>query len=157
MASLTTVYSISIVLTSIAGMGSAFAGNRIYPIAGGAESPVIKEEPLVSKSEEPDLKKAIMDGFDLDEEFANNLTLFIKTPVILWTNIASSPQELRQKFMKTLTHPNLNKCPESLTEICKLVSIKYSNMKDFIDNKDYSNFGDQTLEARTILSRSSST
>jgi hypothetical protein len=138
-------------------MGSAFVGNKIYPIVGGAEVTVIKEEPLVSKDEDPDLKKAIMDGFNLDEEFSNNLTLFLKTPVILWSNIASTPQELRQKFMKTLTHPNLNKCPESLTEICKLVSIKYSNMKDFIDKKDYSNLGDQTLEAQKILSRNSST
>jgi hypothetical protein len=39
MASLTTVYMISMILTSIAGIGSAFLGNKIYPLTGGAEPP----------------------------------------------------------------------------------------------------------------------
>jgi len=39
MASLTTVYMISMILTSIAGFGSAFLGNRIFPLKGGAEPP----------------------------------------------------------------------------------------------------------------------
>jgi hypothetical protein len=52
MASLTTVYVISIMLASIASMGSAFLGNRIYPIAGGAESKIVpEEEPLEIKDE----------------------------------------------------------------------------------------------------------
>ena len=43
MASLTTVYLISMVLTSIAGIASAFVGSKIYPLSGGAESP---QEPV---------------------------------------------------------------------------------------------------------------
>ena len=35
MASLTTVYMISMILTSIAGFSSAFVGNRIFPLTGG--------------------------------------------------------------------------------------------------------------------------
>ena len=36
MASLTTVYMISMILTSIAGFSSALVGNRIFPLTGGA-------------------------------------------------------------------------------------------------------------------------
>jgi len=49
MASLTTVYMISMILTSIAGFSSAYVGNRIFPLTGGAiptEEPVPKEEPI---------------------------------------------------------------------------------------------------------------
>jgi hypothetical protein len=42
MASLTTVYMISMILTSIAGFSSAFVGNRIFPLTGGA----IPTEPI---------------------------------------------------------------------------------------------------------------
>ena len=37
MASLTTVYMISILFTSIAGVSAAFLGNRIFPLVGGAQ------------------------------------------------------------------------------------------------------------------------
>lgn len=50
MASLTTVYTISMFLTSIAGIASAFLGNRIFPLTGGAQ-PVPKEEQPVPKEE----------------------------------------------------------------------------------------------------------
>ena len=48
MASLTTVYMISMILTSIAGFSSALVGNRIFPLTGGAipTEPVPKEEPV---------------------------------------------------------------------------------------------------------------
>ena len=42
MVSLTTVYIVSVILTSIAGMGSAFAGNRMM---GGALEPVPEPTP----------------------------------------------------------------------------------------------------------------
>ena len=248
MASLTTVYMISVLLSSAAGMGAAFVGNKIYPIKGGAEVPPptpaevkkataeaadkaarlaaadsyqiakaqeiessskektpiplepklevedvpepvkeetkqepvkeepkqepepvkeetkaepepVKEEPEPVK-EEPEadkLTKAIMDGFGMDAEFAKNVVAFIKTPVTSWEEIATTQSELRQKFMKTLTHPNLNKCPEALKNICKIVSVKYSNMKDFIEKKGYTPFGDETADALNVLSSSSST
>jgi hypothetical protein len=43
MASLTTVYMISMILTSIAGFSSAFVANRIFPLTGGA---LPNEEPV---------------------------------------------------------------------------------------------------------------
>ena len=45
MASLTTVYMISMILTSIAGIGSAFLGNKIYPLTGGAEPIPVELQP----------------------------------------------------------------------------------------------------------------
>lgn len=201
MASLTTVYVISIILTSLAGIGSAFVGNKIYPLKGGAvelpptpaevekataeadkaasaaalkasklaaadaynikkaqeaqEVPVpevpVPEVPTAS-NETDTLKNAIKTGFNMDDEFAANVVDFIKTPVIEWASLASSPQELRNKFRKTLTHPNLNKCPAKLLDLCKIVNIKYSNMKDFIENNPYTPYGDQTKDAIALLS-----
>jgi len=199
MASLTTVYMISVLLSSLAGMGAAFVGNKVYPIKGGAEvapptpaevkaatedadkathltaepyqikkaqedeppteeakvqeKPKPTEEAKVEEQPESDkLTKAIMDGFGMDAEFAKNVVSFIKTPVRSWREIASTQSELKQKFMKTLTHPNLNKCPEALKNICKIVAVKYSNMKDFIEEKDYTPFEDETADALNVLS-----
>jgi hypothetical protein len=39
MSSLSTVYAITTVLSSIAGMGAAFIGNRIFPLTGGSRLP----------------------------------------------------------------------------------------------------------------------
>ena len=159
MASLTTVYMISIILTSIAGIGSAFVGNNIYPISGGSEKPVEKpveqpEEKPEEKPEEPvePLEQTIKTEFNMDDEFAKNVVAFIKTPVTQWNSIASDPRELRQKFMRALTHPNLNKCPARLLDICKIVNIKYSNMSDLINGKPYTPYGDQTADAAAVLS-----
>lgn len=132
------------------------------PVKEEAEPEPVKEEPKQEPEpvkEEPEadkLTKAIMDGFGMDAEFAKNVVAFIKTPVTSWEEIASTQSELRQKFMKTLTHPNLNKCPEALKNICKIVSVKYSNMKDFIEKKGYTPFGDETADALNVLSSNSS-
>jgi hypothetical protein len=88
----------------------------------------------------------------MDDEFSKNVVDFIKTPVVNWENIAPTPSELRRKFMKTLTHPNLNKCPAKLIDLCKIVNIKYSNMKDFIESNPYMPYGDQTKDAISLLS-----
>lgn len=210
MVSLTTVYGISIFLTSLAGMGSAFVGNKIYPIKGGAvelpptpadvekataeadkaanaaavkaaklaaaepyqvkkaqeaEEPVPEKTPAPEPTPEPvpaleapppvdvnSLEEAIKTGFNMDDEFSKNVVDFIKTPVVNWETIAPTPSELRRKFMKTLTHPNLNKCPAKLIDLCKIVNIKYSNMKDFIESNPYMPYGDQTKDAIALLS-----
>lgn len=160
MASLTTVYVISIILTSLAGIGSAFVGNKIYPLKGGSvvEVETPKEvtppapAPAIQVADTNPLQEAIKSGFNMDDEFAANVVDFIKTPVIEWTSIAGSPQELRRKFMKALTHPNLNKCPAKLLDLCKIVNIKYSNMKDFIENNPYIPYEDQTKDALDLLS-----
>ena len=88
----------------------------------------------------------------MDDEFVENVMAFIKTPVTSWESIASTLTELRRKFMKTLTHPNLNKCPPRLLDVCKIVSIKYSNMKDFIEKNPYKPYGDQTKDVLYLLS-----
>jgi hypothetical protein len=51
MASLSTVYIVSVVLASLAGVGSAFIGNRIYPIKGGAELPPPSPEEVSEAAE----------------------------------------------------------------------------------------------------------
>jgi hypothetical protein len=48
MASLSTVYFIGIILASVAGMSSAFLGNKLYPIKGGMEP--VKEESVKEES-----------------------------------------------------------------------------------------------------------
>lgn len=154
MVSLTTVYLVSIVLTSIAGFGSVFASKKI--VGGAIVMPVIETplpEPIneVPQDQTDKLSNAIQTGFGMDEEFAKSVIDFIKTPVTNWNTIATDQSSLREKFRKTLTHPNLNKCPESLLKICKLVSDKYSNMKDFIEGNGYQNLGDQTQEAISLL------
>jgi hypothetical protein len=212
MVSLTTVYGISIFLTSLAGMGAAFVGNKIYPIKGGAvELPptpadvkkateeadkaasdaAVKAAKLAAadvyevkkaqQAEEPPptpapqplpesvpeetpapvdvntLQEAIKTGFNKDDEFAKNVVDFIKTPVVNWEAIAPTPSELRRKFMKTLAHANQNKCPEKLLDLCKIVSIKYSNMKDSIEGNSYIPYGDQTAEVISLLSSNEQT
>lgn len=204
MVSLSTVYVISIVLTSLAGMGSAFVGNKVYPIQGGAvippptpedvrkateeaakkakeyaEATVFakkqaeeekKEEPTIYASEEPpkeeekpvdeppkeeekSLKDQIMEKFEVDDETAQAITDFVQTPVIDWKKIASSQSDLRRKFVKTMTHPDQNKCPSNLLDLCKIVYVKYSNMVNFInDDPTYVPYGDQTSEALNLLS-----
>ena len=161
MASLTTVYVISIILASIAGVSSAFVGNTIYPLTGGAEE-TPKPEPKLEPKLEPNpndavepLEETIKNEFNMDTEFAKNVVAFIKTPVTQWKTIASDPRELKQKFMRALTHPNLNKCPPRLIDICKIVNIKYSNMLDFINERDYTPYGDQSADAAAVLASSS--
>jgi len=51
MASLTTVYFIGIMMASAAGMGSAFVGNRFFPIKGGAEEELPTPQELVTEAE----------------------------------------------------------------------------------------------------------
>jgi hypothetical protein len=51
MASLSTVYIVSVVLASLAGVGSAFIGNRIYPIKGGSELPPPSPEEVSEAAE----------------------------------------------------------------------------------------------------------
>lgn len=51
MVSLTTVYIVSVILTSIAGMGSAFAAKRF--VGGEIPEPISQTEELVPQPEEP--------------------------------------------------------------------------------------------------------
>lgn len=158
MVSLSTVYLISILLTSAAGFGSAYVAKKFV---GGAVTTLPPSESIPEPPSEPKdqsvLSTAIQSGFGMDQEFADGIIEFIQTPVVEWNKIASTSSELRRKFMRTLTHPNLNKCPQELLKVCELVSKKYSNMKDFIEGNSYQNDGDQTQEAIALLSSSEQT
>lgn len=57
MASLTTVYLISMILTSAMGIASAFVGNRIFPLKGGSE-PIVEPQPapVQTQDETPQLQ-----------------------------------------------------------------------------------------------------
>jgi hypothetical protein len=88
----------------------------------------------------------------MDDEFARNVVAFIKTPVTEWKSIAADDRELKQKFRRALTHPNLNKCPARLVDLCKIVNIKFVNMMDLINGKPYTPYGDQTADAAAVLS-----
>ena len=57
MASLTTVYFVGILLASLSAMGSAFLGNRIFPLKGGSvvtpiEEPKEEEKPVPVEEDE---------------------------------------------------------------------------------------------------------
>ena len=60
MSSLTTVYFAGILIASLSGIGSAFLGDRIFPLKGGSvisleEEPKVEEKPLLPKEEEKPL------------------------------------------------------------------------------------------------------
>lgn len=168
MVSLSTVYVVSIILASIAGMGSAFVGNKIYPIQGGAEPVVEKqiveepesvvEEPKEEEEQVPqleeqksDLSGKIAERFNVDNETADIISQFVEVPVSEWKKIADSPGDLKRKFVRTMTHPDRNQCPKELLDLCKIVYVKYSNMKSYIDGDTFTPYGDQTSEALHLL------
>ena len=160
MASLTTVYGICIVLASLAGIGSAFAANKIYPLTGGALSTsteLIKMDSTVEqKQEAPEdvspehLEEQIAKEFG-NEIAAKNIVEFIRTPVENWQSIAPSFNALRQKYARSMTHPDQDKCPKKLTDLCNMVSIKFSEMRQFINGETHQNLGDQSADALKIL------
>jgi hypothetical protein len=98
------------------------------------------------------LQERIEQEFGMNEEFAANVMLFITTPVEDWAQIASTQDELFQKFKATLTDPQLGTCPATLKDICKIVVVKYTNMEKLINGKEYVPYGDQTEEATRLLS-----
>jgi len=143
MASLTTVYILSIVLASLSGIGSAFAGHTFYQWGGSGT--ILPPEP----KSEPDLKKLLEK--ETTKEVAESMVEFIETPVMEWKKIAPSFRELVQKYVSTATHPDKNKCPPKLLKICNLVSVKFSRMRDFIRSEAPDSLGNQTSEALAIL------
>ena len=162
MASLTTVYGISIVLASLGGIGSAFLANKIHPLAGGAISTsteLIKMDSTGSENSTPpepvsvspeQLEQRISADFGSDIA-AKNIVDFIRTPVDKWQTIAPSFNALRQKYVKSMTHPDQDKCPKKLAEICNMVSVKFSEMRQFINGENYQNLGDQSADVLKIL------
>jgi len=147
MASLTTVYVVSLVLASLSGIGSAFVGHAVYPWKGGAvvETPIETTKPDVIN-----LESQIAKQFG-NKETAKVIAEFIETPVMEWKTIAPTFREIVKKYSETMTHPDQNKCPPKLLELCKLVNVKFSRIRDFIRTETPDSLGDQTSEAMEIL------
>jgi hypothetical protein len=100
-----------------------------------------------------DIREQIKTEFGKDDTFADNVIDFIKTPVEDWTQIASTKEELFEKFRETLSDPDIGKCPANLKNICKIVVVKYMNMEKYIDGDQTAvTYGDQTDEASRLLS-----
>jgi hypothetical protein len=163
MDSLTTAYLVCILIGSIGSFSGAFLGNKFAPIESSVDTtiPEVKEPEKVKQPEKPkptlsedelvNLKNQISNGFGGADAIAESIVLFLKTPVKNWETISPDFASLTKKFRQTLTHPNLNKCPQNLLKICGLVSQKYSNMKDFIQGNEFTELGDQTFEAYQFL------
>ena len=118
---------------------------RILTLSQKAPAPAPKPVSL------DELKTKISNGFGGADEVADIIVLFLKTPVKDWKNISEDFPTLTKKFRQTLTHPNLNKCPQNLLKVCGLVSQKYSNMKDLAQGNQFTELGDQTTEAFHFL------
>lgn len=175
--SLSTIYAVSIVLGSILAFASTFVGTKVYPIQEGGATiqeavetikekvqeiiPRKEEPPLQTKVEtpppveqKPDLEKFksnLSTQFNGNEIAAQYIVDFLKTPVKEWQQIAPNFSELTRKFRLSLTHPNLNKCPANVLQVCQMVSQKYSNMKDLIQGNPFTELGDQTSEAVKLI------
>ena len=133
-------------LASISGIGSAFIGSNFYPLKGGVQLSPPEPEPEEKKDLKTELKKHF--GTEISAE---NITLFIETPVMEWKKIAPTFRDIVKKYAKTMTHPDQNQCPPKLLEICKLVSTKFSHIRNYVINGTPDDLGDQTVETLAIL------
>jgi hypothetical protein len=63
MASLSTLYFMSVLLASVAGIGSTFIGDRVYPIQGGREiTPPTPEEVAAEALKTSELAKRLAEA-----------------------------------------------------------------------------------------------
>lgn len=179
MVSLTWVYVISLSIVSAAGMASAFVGNRFYPIKGGdlgippptpaqvatatasanelakrLRDASLEDKPTVKKvetpTEQPDLKEKLMERLQVDDETAQDITDFIKTPVVDWKKIADNEVDFQTKYMKV--YDALQRLPTNLQALYKLVDDKHSDMTGYMQNRPHTKKGDETKTAMSILS-----
>lgn len=178
MDSLTTAYLVCMLIGSGCAVGGAFAGNRITPIESSdksdtpvsdseetalAASPTTKQStPAYPENKQPakpniDVKSEISKGFGGDDSIADSIMLFLKTPVKEWRTISEDFPTLTKKFRQTMTHPNMNKCPQNLLKVCDIVSKKYSNIKDYVQGNSFTELGDQTAEAARLLENTAQT
>lgn len=141
MASLSTVYIISLFLASLSGIGSAFVGNSLYSLKAGEPA---KDVPTDLRSE---LKKQFG-----NEVAADAIADFIETPVMEWKTIAPTFREIVKKYAASMTHPDQNKCPPKFVDLCSLVSTKFSHIREYVTHGVDDPLGDQTSEALAILS-----
>jgi len=145
MASLSTVYIISLVLASVSGIGSAFVGTTLYPLKTGVLSVT---EP--TKEIPTDLRAELKKKFG-SEVASDAIADFIETPVMEWKTIAPTFREIVKKYAASMTHPDQNKCPPKFVNLCSLVSTKFSHIREYVTHGVEDLMGDQTSEALAIL------
>jgi hypothetical protein len=122
MSSLSTVYAITTVLSSIAGMGAAFIGNRIFPLKGGSRPPPptpaeVEEATRVAADKAQKLAAA--------EEFEKKIPDLVQTPPETPPELVQTPPETPAELVQTppetpepvkLAPENPEDLPEPLAE-----------------------------------------
>ena len=83
-------------------------------------------------------------------EMADAITKFVKTPVSEWKKIGETKDMLDATLKQAFS--NLNECTEPVKDVCKIVYLKYTAMKNLIEGQSYMPYGDQTQSALDILS-----
>ena len=113
MSSLSTVYAITTVLSSIAGMGAAFIGNRIFPLTGGSRpqppTPAeVEEATRVAADKAQKLAAA--------EEYEKEVPELVQTPPETPPELVQTPPETPPELVQTPpeTPPELVQTPPEL-------------------------------------------
>jgi hypothetical protein len=98
MSSLSTVYAITTVLSSIAGMGAAFIGNRIFPLKGGSRPPPptpaeVEDATRIAADKAQKLAAA--------EEFEKETPDLVQTPPETPPELVQTPPETPPELVQT--------------------------------------------------------
>ena len=130
MASLSTVYAITTVLASVAGMGAAFVGNRIFPLKGGSQ-------PLPPTPAE--VEEATRVAADKAQKLAaaEEVSEVIKTPPETPPELVQTPPETPPELVQTPpeTPPELVQTPPETPEpLLEPVKFPPENPEDVPDN-----------------------
>ena len=101
MANLSTVYILCILVVSGFGMGSAFLGNKIFPLKGGSEI----EVPAYTL--EPEWLSTQLAKEFKSQEKGVILTKFIQTSVENWSSIVGNLSELWNRNIERIAENKL--------------------------------------------------
>ena len=132
MSSLSTVYVITTVLSSIAGMGAAFVGNRIFPLKGGSRQPPptpaeVEEATRVAADKAQRLASAEEYEKKLPLENSEDIHEVIKTPPELVQSPSETPPELVEpppENPEDVPEPFLGPPPENPEDVPTVQSAK---------------------------------
>ena len=124
----------------------------MYPLKDGQSRVIeaVTEEEGVQPESITDLREELKKHFR-SEVAADAIAEFIETPVMEWKTIAPTFREIVKKYAASMTHPDQNKCPPNVLEVCKLVSTKFSHIREYVTYDVEDPLGDQTSEALAIL------
>ena len=170
MASLSTVYAISVFLSSVAGMGSAFLANQIYPLVGGSEpspSAATDVAKTVKKADQADIdarKKAeapppppaedlsvklkeLLEKHLPDKNVVDAYNIIV-TPVSDWSKVLGD-KSVRRRIVLDY-HPD--KCVGK-EDICTLIFKKFGAMQACEKGEPCEQYGDETAKAIEILEK----